>query len=259
MEEPGALDDLARARAAGVRAARAPIVVFAETHSFPQPGWADALLEAFDGSDRVAVGPAVVNANPGTLRSWVALFMDYGPWLEPIDEREDCDLPGHNSAFRRDTLLARGDGLAQALRSDMLLASELRQTGHRVRLEPRARTAHVNVTRPASWPVERIGAGRVFAAARAASWPRRRRAAFAVAAPLIPLVRLPRVLADVRRTRPGGAPGPRVLPLLLAGLALSALGEALGYAAGAGRSAATVEEMELHRLGHLRRAERGRW
>src|SRR5438874_350553 len=36
----------AAARAAGVHAARAPVVVFAEDHSFPQPGWADALIRA---------------------------------------------------------------------------------------------------------------------------------------------------------------------------------------------------------------------
>jgi hypothetical protein len=259
VEEPDALRGLARARAAGVRAATAPIVVFAETHSFPEPGWADALLRAFDGEDVVAVGPSVVNANPDTLRSWVAILIDYGPWLHPVEPREGCELPGHNSAFRRDALLARGGRLAEALRSDMLLASELWRAGHRVRIEPEARTAHVNVTRPASWTRERVGAGRVFAAARCAGWPRGRRAAFAAGAPLIPFVRLRRILADLRRIRPIGAPGRAVLPLLGAGLALSALGEALGYAAGAGRAAAVAEEMELHRLAHVRRAERGRW
>jgi hypothetical protein len=185
--------------------------------------------------------------------------MDYGPWLAPVEPLEGCDLPGHNSAFRRDLLVDRGDGLPDALRSDTLLAGELRRSGHRVAVEPGARTAHVNVTRARSWAPERVGAGCVFAAARAAGWPRRRRAAFALGAPLIPLVRLPRVMADLRRARGGGAPGARILPLLAAGLVLSALGEALGYAGGTARTAAMTEDMELRRLTYLRPAERGRW
>lgn len=258
--EPDAVADLARARAAGVREASAPVVAFAETHAFPEPGWADALIAAFERDGHAAVGPAVVNANPGTLRSWVGLAMDYGPWLAPEAAREGCELPGHNSAFRRDVLLPRGARLADDLRADALLAGELQRAGHAVRLEPEARTAHLNVTRPGAWARDRVGAGRVFAAARSARWPRRRRALFALGAPLIPLVRLPRVQADLRRARRDGAPGARALPLLAGALALSALGEALGYAAGAGpRTRAAAEERELHRLRHLRPGERGRW
>src|SRR4051812_32206319 len=44
------------ARAAAVRAAAAPLVAFAEDHSFPQPGWASALVAAFDDGISV-VGP----------------------------------------------------------------------------------------------------------------------------------------------------------------------------------------------------------
>ena len=47
----------AAARAAGVRAARAPIVAFVEDHCFPQPGWAAALIAAHRKSC-AAVGPA---------------------------------------------------------------------------------------------------------------------------------------------------------------------------------------------------------
>ena len=42
------VDRLAPARAAGVRAASAPIVFIGETHTYPQAGWADALLAAFE-------------------------------------------------------------------------------------------------------------------------------------------------------------------------------------------------------------------
>ena len=57
------VNHLPEARAAGVRAASAPIVFIGETHSYPQPGWAEALLTAFEGP-WAAVVPAIGNANP---------------------------------------------------------------------------------------------------------------------------------------------------------------------------------------------------
>src|SRR3954465_14970898 len=44
--EIGPLRSDARARAAGVRAATVPVVAFAEDHSYPDPEWAAALIEA---------------------------------------------------------------------------------------------------------------------------------------------------------------------------------------------------------------------
>ena len=54
-----AVETLAPARAAGVRAASAPIVFIGETHIYPQPGWADALLAAFE-EPWTAIVPAIV-------------------------------------------------------------------------------------------------------------------------------------------------------------------------------------------------------
>ena len=47
--EVGAVVFRGRASAAGVRAARGPIVAMVENHAFPQRGWAEALVEAHDG------------------------------------------------------------------------------------------------------------------------------------------------------------------------------------------------------------------
>jgi hypothetical protein len=69
--------------AAGVRAARASVVAFAEDHCFPEPGWAEALLAAYTGAEVVAVGPIFRNANPSTLVSWCDFVIGYGPWIDP--------------------------------------------------------------------------------------------------------------------------------------------------------------------------------
>ena len=70
------LTSVPEARAAGIQACSAPVVVLAETHSFPDPGWADALVAAHRGP-WAAVGPVVRNANPETAISWADLLLDY--------------------------------------------------------------------------------------------------------------------------------------------------------------------------------------
>jgi cation diffusion facilitator CzcD-associated flavoprotein CzcO len=57
------LPSLAAARAAGIVAARAPLVALAETHCFPHPEWAEALIETHR-APWAAVGPVVENENP---------------------------------------------------------------------------------------------------------------------------------------------------------------------------------------------------
>ena len=53
------------ARAAAIHAARAPVVAFGEEHCFPEPAWAQALIDAHRDA-YVAVGPAVTNAKATT-------------------------------------------------------------------------------------------------------------------------------------------------------------------------------------------------
>lgn len=77
----GHMRSTARARAAGVRAATAPVVALAEDHAFPAPGWAEAFIERH-GEGWAAVGPVISNANPRSATSWANLLIEYAPWLE---------------------------------------------------------------------------------------------------------------------------------------------------------------------------------
>jgi hypothetical protein len=242
------LEALHRSRAAGIRAARAPLVVLGETHCYPRPGWARALADAF-AQDCVAVGPALENANPRTGLSWANLALDYGHWLCPSGAAT-AGLPGQNSAVSRETLLAFGDGLEDRLRMTYLLFLELGERGERLVVEPRARTAHLNVTRWRSWPVERFCAARVFAAEQSRGWPARRRLLHGLAAPVSTLRRARHLLADLRRAR---APLARSLLPLAGGLLAGAAGGAVGYLSGAGRAEERIFAMELDREAHAPR------
>jgi hypothetical protein len=254
VETEGDPIDVARLRAEGVRAASAPAVLLAETHSFPASDSLERLIERHR-EPWAGVGQAICNGNPQTMRSWTNLFLDYGPWADPHPGGVLRELPTHNSSFKRAEFLACGEQLPELLRYSEAINAALRSRGGSLYLEPRARTFHVNVSRAGSWVVERSAAGRAYAASRAAGWPAWRRAAYALGSPLIPLVRGRRVLGDIRRTGRSAELLPRILPALAAGLTLSALGELVGYAAGAGRAPEMIGEMEVRRMPHVRRGD----
>jgi hypothetical protein len=242
--ELGALRTVAQAKAAGIRCAIAPVVVLTEDHSFPDPNWAHALIEAHR-DNWAAVGPAMDNGNPESLISWADFIIGYGPWFDPPAAAEVEELPGHNTSYKRGVLLECGERLEALLGAESVLHHELRAQGHRLYLEPAARTFHINFTRPSRWMPYLCYSGRVFAAERARSWPALRRAAYCGGAGLIPLVRLKRLLPVIRRLRPEVAPG--VLAPLLFALIIDSLGQGLGYALGPGHAAEKVARLEFHR------------
>jgi len=256
--EVGSITSTAAARAAGVRAASAPIVAFVEDHSFPANGWAKALLEAHR-EPWAAVGPAIANANPRTLISWANLAIEYSEWLDPCPSGTVDHLPGHNASYKRAHLLEYGDRLEAMIEAESVLQWDLRARGHRLYLESSARTFHQNFSTPLSWVPLRFHAGRLFASARARGWPAWRRAFYAMCAPAIPLVRCVRIVRELRK--PGRRRGllPRILPALTAGLVLDGLGEMVGYATGGGGAMKRLSDMEFHRERYLRKDEqRGR-
>jgi hypothetical protein len=238
--------DYDTARAWGVVSSLAPIVAFAEDHSFPQPGWAAALLDAFE-HGWSGVGPVVENGNPGSLVSWASLMLEYGPWLSASAGRAVAHIPGHNSAYRREVLMAQGDRLGAMIEAESVLHWQLGREGHRFTIEPRARTRHVNFSR--FWPSMelRFHVGRQFGSRRCRDWPAARRWIFAAATPLIPFVRLARVLGlPIARARP--ALVARTLPLLALLVVAATAGELAGYlSAGPGRSTDYLTDIETDR------------
>jgi hypothetical protein len=239
------------ARARGVRAARAPIVAFTEDHSFPEPGWAAALVAAF--TDGVSVvGPVVQNANPGSAVSWANFLLEYGEWMPPARRHGHAHLPGHNSAYRRDVLLALGDGLTRMIEAESVLHWALAGEGHRLAQEPGAVTRHTNFSRFAPSVELRYHLGRQFAARRSAQWSIGRRAAYAVAFPLVALVRVARV-ARMGVGSPDLPAVAKALPTVAVMVTVSSVGEAVGYVTRqAGSSAAYLSDIEHDRRRFMR-------
>lgn len=255
--EVGEIDNLGPATAAGIRQARGPVVVYAEEHAFPAPGWGEALIEAHKGPWTV-VGPALRNANPDTMISWAALFLDFGAWVAPGEPGRAMELPAHQSSYKRDAVLALGALLDRLLESEGNLHRKLVADGHRLYFEPAAQTSHLNVSRFADMLRGQFQNCREFAGNRAAleNWSWIRRIIYFWGSPLIPLLRGSRVLGQIRRTGLNRRLLPRILPSLIAGLVAAAVGETVGYVAGKGDSSQKRITFELDRLRHTSEKDR---
>lgn len=239
---------LASARAAGVRAATAPYVFMGETHSFPRPGMFAAIIEEHERGATIVV-PMFENENPDGLVSWAGFINGYAPWTAWRKGGEAGYAPLFNASYRRDFLTAWGKGLDTALLSGEDMMRKVRSANGYASFEPRARIGHVNIARLKHWLPQRIVAGRVIASIRSARWPLWRRLAYALAAPLIPLVLLARHWRGISGTIRSHAVGPAVLPVLGLGMFFQAVGEMAGYAAGQGIDAGRrYDEYEIRQL-----------
>jgi hypothetical protein len=248
VETVGSIYPIGPARAAGVRAARAPLVFIGETHTYAHPTWAESLVRAQSGS-WTGIIPGFGNANPATPLSWALFLLDYGQWLHVMPARESTIAPTHNGAFLRQALLDLGPDLDHALHHGDRLTVLLRARNHRMYFEPAARIDHLNVARWRPWIAERFLGGRLLAGRRADHWSLSRRVVYFCGAPLIPAVlvfRLRPVLAAARRA---GLLPRGTLAAVFAGGVISTLGEMAGYLFG---SSPGVEprmiEFELHKV-----------
>ncbi len=224
-----AVRPLSAARAAGVHAATAPIVFIGETHTYPQPGWVDALLAAFEDPWSVVV-PAIGNANPTGPVSWASYVFDYGAWDRKRPPGEMSDPLIYNTAYRRMTLLTLGTELPKALDpAEEAMWPELKAAGHRAVFAPDAYILHLNVNRLNWLLLEKLCAGGVVGIRRASRWGWRRRILYIVASPLIPIVLVGRLLPALGRLGLRRLPF-GTLPILVLIAIAKALGELVGYA-----------------------------
>lgn len=236
----------AAARARGVRAVTAPVVAFVEEHCRVRDGWADGLVSAHRAGWDV-VGPTMSNGNPGVGRSDVVGLMSYGLFYPPQTSGETALVPGHNSSYRRDLLVALGDDLERLLQCDLVLMQRLRRLGARMTIEPRAEVAHLNEVELRTVIRGYFFFHRTYGALRPVElgWSRGRRALYVLATPAIPLYAL--ALTSLRGRRLDGWFGilARGLPTFLAAQLSGAVGQAAGILFGAGDSHRALSDYEL--------------
>lgn len=241
------ISDLGKAKAAGVTAASASLIVFVEDHSYPAPDWAAVLIKAHQENEVAAVGPVVLNANPGSAVSWGCYLCFYSEWMAEENQENIQHLPGNQSSYRKDILLAYGDRLVDKLQAESLLHWELVSRGERLRLDSAARVYHLNFSRLTPILMEYFYASRVFAAGRSEQWSIIRRMIFFFGSFLLPWIRTFRVLNRFQSARlPNFVFFKALIPLFLSFMS-GAKGEACGYAAGFGKAIDKLENIEKNR------------
>jgi hypothetical protein len=224
----GGFGDLAIAEARAVQAATAPLVVFAQAHAYPKPGFVDAILAARKSRPWTVVGPRMECADPRIAIARASMRIGYGWWWDGGERGPAETVPAHSSAYDRAALLALGEQLEPVLGAGRQLQLDLRARGGGIFFEPAACIEIETDSELRAFVATQFRQGRLTAGQRIIRWPTARRLAYAAGSPLIPLVRLVRIVADVFRRGT-----PRItateFPALVVGLAANAAGELTGY------------------------------
>lgn len=223
-----------RLRAAGLARARGDVIAFLEDHAAVVPGWARAVIRAH-GQGHAAVGGPVANAPGSSALDWAAYFYDYGRYAPPCGPAVATQLSGINSSYRRDSLEALGNAIGEGIHEDRLQAA-LQARGETFFLDPDAAVVQHGHHTAVGATTQAFHLARGFAARRAAGTSVLARTVRTVGSAMLPAVMLWRV-----SRRALVAPGLRLrlfraLPWLAVLVASWSLGEAMGYAVGAGRS-----------------------
>jgi len=256
--EIGPIRSTGGAIAAGFQRAQAPVVAYAEEHSYPFPTWAAALLLAHK-QPWGAIGATIVNANPESIISWANLFTDFGPSVDPAVGGVTSHLAWHHGSYKRELLSGYDtEQLKNFLETEGLLHQALQDRGYQLYLEPAAKSNHVNVSTMLSLIRCEFVGGRLYGAARVRhnKWSMARRLLYILGSPLIPVLRLRRTLREVRRAGQWDKLLPQILPGIITALVAHCLGEISGYALGAGDAAWQRVPCELNRCEFLRESDR---
>jgi hypothetical protein len=239
---------LSEARAAGVHAAASQFVFMGETHSFPRAGMFNAIAAAHDDGATIVV-PSLENENPCGLVSWAGFLNGYASWAQGRERGEIESAPLFNVSYRKSFLLGFGESLDRVLLIREDIKRRVAAANGTIFFEPAAKIGHVNITRARDWIPQRVVAGRTIGSVRSASWPARRRFAYALAFPLIPVVLLRKHWRGIARTMRENRVSRAVLPLLVLGMFFQSWGEMLGYLMGQSpRASRSYDEYEVRQL-----------
>lgn len=227
---------LAVARAKGVLAAEAPVVFIAETHAYPDADLAEKIVASLSDKWSVVV-PGFRNANPDTAVSWAGFLLDYGAWASSLGPGQIERGPSHDVAFRRSVLLEFGERLENVLTFGDEMNLTLQARGQRTYFDPSAGIQHVNISCFNPFMRERFLTGVLIGTYRRARWSWGRRLAYALGAPLIPIVLLSRIRKGVKEVGRHESFPTGTIPVLVLGVIVKAAGEMRGYLLGAPESA----------------------
>jgi hypothetical protein len=220
-------------RAAGIFAATAPNIAVIEDHCDVLPGWAAGMVAAHAAGHSV-VGGSIRNVRTRRVRDWAAFFCEYSAFMEPADGGVVGGLPGMNVSYDREAVAAIDDLLRDG-HWESWLHPRLQERGFQLWCDPEIVLEHAKDFGFIEFVSQRYHYSRSYAGMRNAELGRKR-LLYALGSPLlVPLAYL-RIARNVR-TRPAyRSEFRRATPLILVYTIVWAIGEAIGYTFGGGRS-----------------------
>jgi Glycosyl transferase family 2 len=230
FDEPRTIPEL---RAAGIFAAHAPRVAVIEDHCNVTSDWAGAALSAHR-TGRGVVGGPVRNVATDRIRDWAAFFCEYSAFLEPLAEGSVHDLTGMNVSYDRAAIDVIDDLLREG-RWETWLHSRLRERGFSLYCAPAMVVEHdqdygIREFLSQRWHYSRSYAGMRNGELGGKRW------LYALGAPLLPPVLYWRMTRNVFGRHRLRREFLLATPLVFVYTVTWAIGEAVGYALGGGRS-----------------------
>jgi hypothetical protein len=235
-------------RAYSARNARGEIVAYLEEHAIVIPGWLNVLTRDF-ALRYAGVGSIPVSMNPGVGISDSVLMMNYMPWLRLKQPTDSNYLPSHDAAYRRDVLLSLGDELPALLSSENLLGRQIKAGGHKMLVDPAAQYIHLNEEKLGMIVQSYYYWNILFGQSRARidHWSLIRRVAQGLAIPLVPFVRLFKILVFLARNDRASLPlFFRSIGVILVANTSAAVGMAQGCLLKAGNAGKKFLQYELN-------------
>ena len=233
----GSAATVPRLRSHGMAAARGEIIALLEDDCVVEREWCEAAIAAHT-TEHLAIGGAV---EPGSYKhalDWAVYFCEYGRFMLPLQPETNVvsALAGNNVTYKRSALSrvpSKDEGFY-----DVFVHTAWQRAGIPMRTERTIVVRNMN-----SWSLAHVTSvpyhhGRAFAGQRVACRSRPWRAGMALLALGLPILTLCRI---VRRTASRKRLVGRLLqalPWMVVFTTSWSLGEAMGYAWGAGDSAA---------------------
>ena len=230
FDEPMAVPEL---RAAGIAAARAPYIALIEDHCVVRDGWMGHILAAHRRGHSV-VGGSVRNAATDRIRDWAAFLCEYADVMPPVPEGPVGGLPGMNVSYDRRAIETMQELLDQG-RWESWLHPHLQSCGFELYSDPKMTLDHDKDFGIREFLSQRYHYARSHAGMRnpELGW---KRIVYCLGSPLIVPLFYYRISHKVLAKRRHRKELAMATPLLLLYLSAWAIGEAIGYAFGGGRS-----------------------
>ena len=208
--------------------AHGSIVAITTAHFLPAPNWIAAMHELHARHDAVGIGGPIDPPRGGGATDWATYFLRYSNYFHLDREQEVRDIAGDNASYKRASLEAHRDAIADGFWEPDFHRLVLAE-GKTLRFSPAIRMMQHASFGVRLFCAQRLHHGREFGASRVRGKGLPMRLLRAASGVLVPFVLLGKIVLRVLRSRRDFWPFLKSLPVLVTFILAWTLGEVAGY------------------------------